>query len=219
LKIYRVLFFSLIALNFHFSAAQDDDDDASPTLQGVATKNGALLFNNADNDYFTFEIQGKNLKPFQKDGHSFININGKLIQFMAAPFSDYLTAEDIKSRNDSLILQKQMKFESANFEKVMKTTLTVEQKTKKLAHGRIALVWSFKMPKQYDKVTDQLFFSTVTKNHVLLLNGVITQKSDYKELSTIMQKALESLVIKDKPIEADDFKDSTEKTKSKDKDD
>jgi len=138
---------------------------------------------------------------------------------MTAPFSDFLTAEDIKSRSDTAILQKHMKFELADFEKAIKTSFKVQQETRKLSKERVVLVWSFKMPKQFDKVSEQLFFSTVTKNHVLLLNGVITQKSDYKELYKVMENAMKSLAIKDKPIDADDFIDSTENSKSKQKDD
>jgi hypothetical protein len=53
----------------------------------------------------------------------------------------------------------------------------------------------------------------------LIFNGVIFQKSDYKKLYTIMENAFKSLAIKDKPVDADDFKDSTGNAKPKQKDD
>jgi hypothetical protein len=158
-------------------------------------------------------------KRLQKEGHYFMNVDGKLMQLMTAPLSDFLTREEIAARSDSTMLQKHMKFELANFEKIMNAPLNPDHKLRLLSKGRLALIWSFKMPKRLDNVSEQLFFSTITKNHVLILNGIISNKSDYKELSRIMEKAFKSLTLKNKPVDEDDFGGSAEKEKSRDKDD
>jgi hypothetical protein len=170
--------------------ASAQDNGPSP-IGMVYTKTGLLVFSNDDNDFFTFEINGEKPNAFQKDGYNFINVNNKTIQFNIESFADFLSSKNKMPELD--ILQANLKYELKNMEETMKTKLDVKIENKKCKNGRLILVWSFKMPKQYTSTKMQLYVTTVTKNHVLVLNGVISKESNYEEIDRILENGMNSL--------------------------
>ncbi len=181
------------------SFAEDDDDESSP-IGAVYTKEGVTVFSNFENDFFTFEIRGKNPHAFQKGRNFFVNVNDKGFQYNVVSLSGFLSPEEMKNKNDSAVLRKHMNFELKYFEAEVKTRLDVKAENKKSRNGRMILVWSFAMPKQDGNVKKQLIVSTMTKSHVLVLNGIIIKEKDYKETCKILENAMNSLRLQETAI-------------------
>ena len=199
MKAIHVILGSILA-GALLSFAQDDDDDESP-VGAVITKEGVMAFSNWENDYFTFELKGKNPQVSKKFGTFLVNLNGKGIQFNVVNVSDFLTPEEIKKCDDSAVLWKHMKFERSYFEENLKTSLAVKAENKKCGNGRPILVWSFKMPEKKDgNVKKQLIVSTVTKNHVLTCNGILLKEKDYKDFYNVLADGMNSLRLEKNPI-------------------
>jgi len=103
-----------------------------------------------------------------------------------------------------------MQFEVNYFEGNLKTHFDVKAEIKKCKNGRKFLVWSFNMPKRAGNVAKQLFFSTVIRSHVLAFNGILLKEADYKEFYKILEKAMNSLQLKETAIRPEALKDSLE---------
>jgi hypothetical protein len=215
MKTYQLVW-GLIFVMALCSFAEDDDDDKSP-IGTVNTKDGVLVFSNKENDFFTFKLEGKNPNAFMKGGNFFVNVNNKGFQYNVVSFNDFLSPEEMKNKNDSIVLQKHLKFELKYIEENLKTHLDLKVENKKCKNGRIILVWSFTMPQKaenakklqdVESVKKQLFISTITKNHVLVLNGIIVKEKDYNEFYKILVNGMNSLRLKETATDPDAMEDS-----------
>ncbi len=209
-----VLGLILVVALFSFAEEEEEEEEeGSFPIGTIYTQDGVLVISNMENDFFTFKIRGKNPQAFKKHGNFFVNVNDKGVQYNVVSFSDFLSPEEMKNKNDSAVLQKHMKFELKYFEDKLKIRLDVKAENKKCKNGRLILVWSFTMPKQAGNVKKQLIVSTITRNHVLVLNGIILKEKDYKEFYKILENGMNSLQLKETAINSEALQDSLKQKK------
>jgi hypothetical protein len=173
---------------------------AAAQTGAVYLNDGAVIFSNANSDFLTIEVHGESPDIFQKDGCNFVNVNGKTIQFNLVSLSDFLSSGEINTSDEPGILRRHMKFESSYIEKNLKARLDIKAETGKCRNGKAFLVWSFPMPKNRDSVKARLFFTVVTKNHVLILEGIIARDTDYRETFGILEAAMNTLALRQFPV-------------------
>lgn len=186
-------------------------EDIQSICGAIQVKDGVFMFSNSDSDSYTFQINGKNTRSFQKDDYNFVSVNGKTIQFSWALISEFKLPKEIKMKNRQKILEAHLESELKNIELTMKEHVAVQKNYKTCSNGRSYLIWSYKMPSQYPKVYEQLFITTLTKKQVIILNGVISKKEDYNDMVTILENAICSIELKKKPINYQAFQDSVRK--------
>lgn len=180
-----------------------------PPVGTIAVKNGMLVYSNLGEDFFTFKIRGKKIVPFQENGIFFMNVDGKGMQYTIVPFSNFLSPDEMKNENDTLVLRKHLDFESEHIEKMLKTHPEITKINKICKDGRPILVWSFKMPDQGENVKMQLCVTTVVKSHVLMLNGIIVNEADYKKMCKLLEDGMATLQLREAAITPEAFKDSS----------
>lgn len=167
-KVYvAVIVLSLISSSSAFSYDQDDGVLAIKTVTGYV-----LVWNKKDN-YFTLEVKGKEVKPQMDTKYVFMGVDGITLQVTSVPFKAFL--KDSKNKTPSEILKAHQEWEAEYLGSLDNEKLNVETSAQKLSDGRDVLFWKYDMREGASKsVKKQFYLAMLSRNHVVLLNGVVS---------------------------------------------
>ena len=202
------IFWLILSVVFLAFAQEEEEEEEEPQVGALYTKHGIVVVSNKGEDYIVFELLGENPKLLKDGGNYFVNFNGHGVQFNIIPFSDFLSPEEIKKGNDPDILQKYADFELKYFEESANIRLDVKTERKKSKKGKPLLIWSFTMPEQTKNVTKQLFMAVALSKKVLGLNGIVVKSEDYANIYNILEHAMNSLQVRNTPVDPNVINDS-----------
>jgi len=198
----------MIIVNISSASFMGEEEDEYP-IGVYITKEGTTVYSNAGGDFFTFKIGGQKATGFKKNNNFFLNVEGKGVQVNVVALSEFLSSEEIKKDTNELdIIKKHSQFELNYIQDMMKMQLDVKSEHKRCKNGRLILVWSFDMPKMPEAkdntVKRQLLVTTVVRNHVLVLDGIIVNENDYDEFYSLLENCMNTVELHKTPFEPEE---------------
>jgi hypothetical protein len=167
----------------------------------IKTAGGFLVVSNEPGNYYTIEVNGKNVEA-DRDHPMWFKVNGKFFQVVTARKKDFLKDAGDKTLDDRAVLAAHQQWESDYIGDTLGAKLKVGSQYLKLASGMEAVAWSFDMPLVDARQTAkrQLYLAVVKRDHVLVLNTVVEANDDEKSLQKLLIDTMNTLKPSDKPL-------------------
>lgn len=141
----------------------------------IKTDDGILFVWNVRGLYFTLSVKGKEIKPLEDPEHIFFSVDGLIFQIQLAAIRDFAPDAKQTKLSDRAILAAHRDWEAKFIEELLKSPLKVKNLDAKLSSGSDASLWQYDMPEGKDtEAKQQVYLTIVSKDYVLLLNGVAT---------------------------------------------
>ena len=199
---YRRLIAIPLIILFAFSTLharrQADYDSAA-----IKTPYGFLLVWNGENNHYTLEIRGKDVRDTSTDRVVF-NVDGMLLQIVTASTKDFLDDAKRKTLDDRAILEAHKDWEVKFMKGNLKEKIEIESSWQKLRNGKDALAWQVSVPAWASpggKVKKQTSLTMVKGAYVLMLGGSVTDTVSEGASHKLLLDTIETLKISDKPID------------------
>src|SRR5947207_1551250 len=187
--------------------AQDE-----PPVSAIKTLDGYLLVWNRPDFHFTVSIKGKDIKPLNDTEHVFFNVDGLVFQVQLASISEFLPRTKDKKLDDRSILAAHRDWESKFIEDLLHSKLKVQSFNARLSNGTDALMWQFDLPEGFNSdAKKQLYLTVVSKDYVLLLNGVATAAISEEAVRKFLLDTIATLKISPTPIDVKKLSESIRK--------
>ena len=171
-------------------------------VNAIFMGSGYLLVCNWPGLYFSLEVKGKKVKPLPQTEHVFFEVDGIVLQVQGAAISDFV--KDIKDKrpSDQEILAAHRDWESDYVGSALGKKLKVESSPQKLPNGTEALLWKFAMPDGFNcQAKTQMYLAIVSKDHVLLLNGVVDKTMEDADVQKYLLDTAATIKISAEPID------------------
>lgn len=178
----------------------------------IKTADGFLFVWNRPDLYFTISIKGKDIQPLNDPAHVFFNVDGMVFQLQVAEISEFAPDARIKKLDDKTILAAHRDWESKFVEGLLGKKLQVQTLNTRLSNGGDALLWQFDMPEGINAdAKKQLYLTIVSKNYVLLLNGVVNAAVTETAVRKYLLNTIATLKISPVPIDVKQLAESIRK--------
>jgi hypothetical protein len=185
-------------------------------VAAIKTPKGLLLVWNQPDNNFTLEITGQDVAPNNSTDDVFFKVDGIILQVQAAAVSEFVKDNDKAGQNAPAVLLAHRDWESQYVEGLFKKKINVQSSPLKLKGGSDALSWKFEMPEGFnDEAKKQLFLTVVNGKHVIVLNGVVTEKAKEDAVQQLLVKTLESLKVSSKPFNLQELQESIRRNASR----
>lgn len=191
------MLFAILVVCFAVFNSHAQNDEAGGMIK---TAKGILIVWNEPSNNYTIEIKGDAIHPAQ-GGRMLFSVDRKFLQVLTVPKSDILKNARKDELDKRAVLTAHRDWEAKYLENTLNEPLKIESSWQKLASGEEALVWSFDMPKRLGSDARKQVFLTVPKdNHVLILNGAVTDKTDEKTVNQFLIETVSTLRTSTKPF-------------------
>jgi hypothetical protein len=178
----------------------------------IKTADGFLFVWNRPDLHFTIAIKGKDIRPLDEPEHIFFNVDGMVFQLQLAEISEFAPDARMKKLDDKTILAAHRDWESKFVEGMLGKKLQVQTLNAKLSNGGDALLWQFDMPEGMNAdAKKQLYLTIVSKNYVLLLNGVANAAVSETIVRKYLLDTISTLKISLVPIDVSQLSESIRK--------
>src|SRR6185369_16739841 len=156
--------------------------DRSEYTSLVKSANGRVLVYNGKDIFFTIEFKGENFGQTSTIFQIFLNVDGRPIQIHGLPVSDFMKGGTANKARGNAILEKHRDWEVSHLSEVFGKDLSVASEFVHIGQDREALLWGFAMPKDGKMNGDAMMASLSTNHYSLWGFPVIGQKvEDVKE--------------------------------------
>lgn len=165
----------------------------------VKTECGYLLVWNESGNYYTLQINGKEVRQTSTKQVQF-SVDGIFLQLVTPTIKSFL--KDTQRVDAKTILAAHRDWEAAFLETEYKEKLKVESFPQKLATGEDALLWQIDVPASAkSNVTKQTYLAFVKGDHVFMLGSIVTDKIPEKASHRLLLLTALGLKISDKPTD------------------
>jgi hypothetical protein len=180
-----------------FSQKSGSGEDVHASL--VQGKRKSMLAYSGEGRSFTMDISGKTVKPSDLPG--FITIDKLIVQATLLPVSQNIDLNHLTISREKDILTKYMDYELAYYKKRLKQDYINLQMEWLSIHGRVFLLWYFDMPKDYKRVSRQLYVSTLFFDQIMDLNAPLFTVTDFGRAREVLIKLVTSLKTSGKSLD------------------
>jgi len=175
----------------------------------IKTTNGAMVVWNQPDNYFTLEINGKDVRPNNSTSDVFFKVDGIILQIQSAVISEFVKDAGKAGQNIQSILMAHKDWESQYAGSMFKKKLSVQSSPVKLKSGVEALSWKFNMPEGFNReAKKQLYLTVVNGGYVIVLNGVVTEQTKEEDVRQLLIRTLETLKVSSKPFNLEELKET-----------
>ena len=162
------------------------------TAAAIRTPAGAILVWNQADNYFTLDINGKEVLPNNSGDDVMFKVDGLFLQIQAAAFSEIFKESSAKGKTAEAILLAHRDWELQYAEGVFSKKLIMQSSPVKLKNGNDALLWSYDMPADMKvDAKKQMFLATVHNEFVVVLNSAVLDTTKEEEIKQLLTKTLE----------------------------
>jgi hypothetical protein len=198
---------ALLAVGLSVSTARGQDDGWT----AIKTGDGILFVWNNASLHFALSIKGKDIQPLNDPDHIFFNVDGLVFQIQSLPVSNFLPDQKRQGLNDKSILAAHREWESKYIEGLLNKKLAVQSSSEKV-NGSDVLIWQFDVPEGLNNDSKkQLYLTVVSKDYVLLLNGVVTATVSESVARKFLLDTLATLKVSSTPISVKELQESIRK--------
>jgi hypothetical protein len=202
-----VIALALLAIGLGVSTAQGQDDGWT----AIKTGDGILFVWNHPTLHFTLSLKGKDIQPLNDPEHAFFNVDGLIFQIQSLPVSNFLPDQKRQGLDDKSVLAAHRDWESKFLEGFLNKKLAVQSSSEKF-NGSEVLIWQFEMPEGLNSdAKKQLYLTVVSKDYVLLLNGVVTATISENVARKFLLDTLATLKVSSTPISVKELQESIRK--------
>ena len=199
-------FVVIVSLALVLSGSAPANQQAAGTA-AIKTAKGAMLVWNQPDNYFTLEINGKDVRPNNSTPEVFFKVDGIILQIQSAAISEFVKDTGKAGQNVQSILTAHRDWESQYAGSMFGKKLSVQSSPVKLKRGSDALSWKFDMPEGFNReAKKQLFLTMVNGGYVIVLNGVMTEGTKEEDVRQLLIRTLETLKVSSKPFDLDELK-------------
>jgi hypothetical protein len=191
-----------------------DQAQATPSEQedgwvAIKTDEGVLFVWNVRGLYFTLSLKGKEIKPLNDPEHIFFSVDGLIFQVQLAAVRDFAPDAKTTKLDDRAILAAHRDWEAKFIEDLLKSKLKVQNFNAKLSSGSDASLWQYDMPEGMNaEAKKQIYLTVVSKDYVLLLNGVSTATISDEVVRKFLLDTIATLKISPTPVDLKKLSDS-----------
>jgi hypothetical protein len=179
------------------------------SVSAIRTPAGAILVWNQADNYFTLDINGKEVLPNNSTNDVMFKVDGLFLQVQAAAFSEIFKESSAKGKTAESILLAHRDWESEYAEGVFGKKLSVQSAPVKLKNGNDALFWSYDMPADVKAdAKKQVFLTTIHNEFVVILNSAVLDTTQEAEIRQLLTKTLETMKVSQKPFDVEKLRDS-----------
>ena len=150
------------------------------------TPDGFALVSQVKGRKYIVDIPGKAVVPYgvHEASHPHLMVDGVYLQMLSVPLAEFKADA---AASDEAVLRQQMQYE-AKFQKVPLSSL--QARTRKLASGRPALLWSFKHSAAPSR---QVFLTTRAGNYVVVLGSAVQGGQSEPQIERFLTRIAGSL--------------------------
>ena len=193
MKFFAVTLVIIAALST-VSRAQDEN------IRGIVrTAAGVLIVWNEPGNNFTLEAKGTNFENLTNADVAF-HLDGKFLQVVSASTNDVLAESKPQEKlDDNAILIAHQIWETKYLKDDAGMKPKISSEFIKLSNGKTALLWSYRMSEK-PGAERPVFLTVVKDDHVLELNGKITQTVTQAAVRSFLMQTVETLKTSPKPL-------------------
>lgn len=193
------LLLTLVAGGHRVAAVSPQQEDGWVT---ITTGDGVVFVWNAHGLFFSLAIKGKEIKPLEDPDHTFLSVDGRVLQIQTAAITNFAPDAQEKKLDDKAILAAHRDWESKYIEDLIHGKLKVRTFNAKLSNGNDALMWQFDMPPGLNAAAQkQLYLTLVLKDHVLMLNSESTADISDADGRKFLLDTIATLKVSPTPID------------------
>ena len=175
----------------------------SDIILAIQSAGGYLLVWNESKVHFTLEVNGKAVLPLRSPGptgQAFFSVDGVVLQIQLVAISDFLGNKRAPKRDDRSILMAHRDWEVSFIEPDPSAAKpSVKSVPKRLNSGGEALLWACAVPKS-GVTKEHLYLTMVIGTQVMLLKGVIDEKTSESVVQKLLVATLSTLKVSSRPI-------------------
>jgi hypothetical protein len=180
----------------------------------IKTDTGILLVWNGANLHFTLSVKGQDIHPMENPNNVFVVVDGVVFQLQAVPIKNFAPDAATSKLDNRSILLAHRDWESQYIgDEVLRSKLTVQTASEKLANGAEVLLWQFDLPEKF-KTKDaktQMYLSMTANDHVVLLNGVVSATGSEEAVRNLLLDTIKTFKLSQGPIDVDKLREAIKK--------
>lgn len=194
-KLLILTLLSLFSTVYLFSQEKDFRSGA------IKTNTGILLVWNEKDNYYTLEINGKEVQQTSNE-RIFFAVDGKFLQVLTVTKKSFLDKSK-KQPDEKSVLEAHRDWEINYLQDTYKDkNLKVESSWQKLSNGKEALLWQYETPLTAGgNIKKQMYLTVVKGDHVFMLNSGTTDKIDETAIRAMLIGVMSTLQPNEKPID------------------
>ena len=168
----------------------------------IKTDDGALFVWNVHELHFTVAIKGKNTKQVNDPDHTFLEVDGRILQVQAAEIREFAPDAKEKKLDDKAVLAAHREWESKYLEGLLKSELSLRSFSVNMSALGPASLWAFDMPEGMStEVKTQLYVTVVRGDYVVMLNCEATSTTSEVEVRKFLLDTMATLKTSAEPID------------------
>ena len=197
MKILAVTIVMIAALST-VSRAQDEN------IRGILqTAKGVLVVWNEPGNNFTLEAKGTNFEQITNANIAF-HLDGKFLQVVTVSTTDVLADSKRQQKlDDNELLIAHQTWETKYLKDDAGAAPKVSSEFIKLSSGKTALLWSYRMSEK-PGAERPVFLTVVKDDHVLELNGKVTQTVTQTAARNFLLETMQTLKTTPNPLTQED---------------
>jgi len=179
---------------------------ASPQAGGtgiaaIRTDDGYLVVWNQPDIHFMVGLKGKDVRPMGSPGTGSVafNVDSVVFQIQSVAISEFAKNARKQKPNEAAILIAHRDWETQYLEQTAGTKLNITTVPQQLRNGSQALLWKYDKPPT--RGSEQMYLTTVTGNHVVILNGVVGGKASETAVKRLLLDTIATLEVSSRPID------------------
>jgi hypothetical protein len=180
-------------------------------IAAIKTDAGYLVVWNQPDIHFTLGLKGKNIRPMSSTGTGSVAfaVDGVVFQVQAVSINEFIRNAKKQKLSDQAILLAHQNWEVQYLKQALGAPLTVTTLPQTSSNER--LLWKFAMPTS--KTQEQFFLTTVSGNHVVILNGTSEKKGSVPDtaIQRLLLDSLSTLKASSRPIDIGQLQESIRK--------
>src|SRR6185436_8862244 len=122
-----------------------------------------------------------------------------VFQIQSVAISEFAKNARKQKLNDAAILIAHRDWETQYLEQRAGTKLNITTVPQQLRNGSQALLWKYDKPPT--RGSEQMYLTTVTGNHVVILNGVVAGKASETVVKRLLLDTIATLEVSSRPID------------------
>jgi hypothetical protein len=179
-------------------------------VAAIKTNDGYVIVWNQPDIHFTVRAKGKDVRPMSRPGTGSVafNVDGVIFQIQTVAISEFLKNKKQKSDEQAILLAHQ-NWETQYLEQTVGEKLKVTSAPQQLSNGSQALIWKYDKPKT--RGSEQMYLTTVSGNNVVILNGVISERSPESRVRQLLLNTIATLTVSQHPIDVPKLRESLQR--------
>jgi hypothetical protein len=170
-------------------------------IAAIRTDDGYLVVWNQPDIHFMVGLKGKDVRPMGSPGTGSVafNVDSVVFQIQSVAISEFAKNARKQKLNDAAILIAHRDWETQYLEQRAGTKLNITTVPQQLRNGSQALLWKYDKPPT--RGSEQMYLTTVTGNHVVILNGVVAGKASETVVKRLLLDTIATLEVSSRPID------------------